>query len=373
MTNLTYLSSILVLGMLWWDVMPGVVLDKGLIAKRKIMEDFIPGYVQRIQVITLNKSGKARIAILGQTGLWFLSCDDYHVIEERGFKDQDGKTIWFGLNAELVDVEEDGTFEIIKDDTLNCDFLDSKGRRLWRFDRSGYGKPEKMIVGDLDQDKNVEFYSATRNGLYQLDRKGKVNRKMSNDWILDINIVHDSDSGKLAVIALTHCGEFILFDYEGNILRRFKTKYNVRHFDIVNWPNAPNILIGLEGFYRWKMILINLKGEEVFNRRLGRFWYCHGPEGVAVKLDKNENPYLAVVAHTKWVASLPLTQLSIFSPSGDLIFQEVLKANRGLCAVRCSDVSNEVLLVGDGKTTVWEYSLKSQDVSKQASNPNLVH
>ena len=145
-----------------------------------------------------------------------------------------------------------------------------------------------------------------------------------------------------------------LFNFEGKEIQNISSRYKEHHFDIVDWPSESNILIGRGGFYKWKAIIINLKGKDIFKHKLRNFYVCHGPQGTSIKFAGDKKPYLAILGHSK--STSYLTQLSIFSPSKELIYQEILESTRGLCAIPCQKDQVEVLLVGDSNTKVWEYS-----------------
>jgi len=365
---MVYLSFPLLIGWLFWGNNPGVKVDLGQIKKAPVLTGGVPGglpgRVNKIQVVNFSPKTGNEIAILGHRRITLLSCENYHISKQLSFADMLPKGSSLGSNSELVDVDGDGTFEIMRGGGGYRDvgLLDDKGNPLWTFHPDPHVSPNKMIHGDLNRDGLIEFYVADHTGLYQLDPKGKVVKKISDAWVSDINIVDDPHREKPLLVALTHRKEFQMFDFNGDLVRRFTPAYHFRHFDIVNWPLGPNILIGVEGFHRWKIVLIDLDGKTIFDQMLTNFWFSHGPEGVAVRFGEKEQPYLAVVGHTKWVVSLPLTQpltqLNIFSHAGELIYQETLRANRGFCVNGCKKGKGEVLLVGDNATAVWEYSLK---------------
>jgi hypothetical protein len=80
----------------------------------------------------------------------------------------------------------------------------------------------------------------------------------------------------------------------------------------------------------------------------------HGPEGVAVKLDSNDEPYLAVLSHGS--SGYARSVLLIFNPSGELEWQEERKKLRAITVAPREDGAGEVLLVG-GMEGVVEYKL----------------
>ena len=333
-----------------------VTVDEMHVTKNAVLEDCIVGGVRKIQIGDFDPSPGDEIAVLGQFRIWILSCDDYRLIKSYSFKTDEGKPFSFGICPALVDVNHDGSYEIVKGGggVDEVSLLDAMGKTLWTFDSGARSKPYKMIAGDLNGDNNVEFYVADRTGLYQLDIRGNIINKFSSAWINDIDISDDVSLHSPQLIALTHKGEFLCFNFDGKVVSTLKPSYKVRRFEIVSCPNWPNILIG-EGFFRWNIHLLNFRGVDIFNYKLSIFWSYYGPQGVGVRFNKEEAPYLAILGHAK----VPeyLSQFNVFSPSGELVYQEVLGKTRGLCVNSCAKDGNQVLLVGDGNTTVWAYSL----------------
>jgi hypothetical protein len=344
---------------------PRPILDTGHIEKKAILEKCIYGRVRKIQIGDFDRASGKEIAILGQKGYWLLSCDDYHVMrsyELTGqFKDTKGRPVWLGLNPELVDVSGNGLFEIMKGGGGFGDvgLLNAKGKLLWTFHPDPKLHPNKMIHGDLNRDGHIEFYVADHTGLYQLDPEGVVTKKISNERIIDIQAIEGDQLRKPVLAALTYAGEFLIFDYQGSLLKKLTPGLDIRRFDVVNWHGKGNLLVGEQGFFMWRLSILDLNGNILFTKKL-RYphWvkWVSNPKGIAVAFNKDKAPYLAVLANTK--ASVGLSQLNIFSPQGELIYQDILRYSNGICVNDSVKDQREVLLVGDNGTAVWEYSLK---------------
>jgi hypothetical protein len=335
---------------------PGVVLNSELFHKKEIHNACIIGGVRHIQTANYGQPLGNRIAILGQELLIVLSCGNYRVINTYSFRDKDGRTISFGLNPSLVDIHRDGSFQIMKGGGGygEVGLLDDKGNTLWSFQPDSRLPPFRMISGDLDGDNRIEFYVADRTGLYKLDHHGNIAGKISKAWISDIKIISDSRLPCPILIALTRHGEFMIFNADGRLLRQFTPGYEVRRFDIVNWPDSPNILVG-EGFFSWNVHVLDLNGKDLFRYKLSTSWSYYGPQGLAVRFNKENEPYLVVLGHAK--APSYLTQLNIFSPSGALVYQEILHRTQGLCSSACANSDTEKLIIGNGNSKILEYSM----------------
>jgi hypothetical protein len=120
----------------------------------------------------------------------------------------------------------------------------------------------------------------------------------------------------------------------------------------IAWPQKGNLLIGYGSHFgvldqNGKVILEHTIKDTSFNP-------YHGPEGVAVKLDSNDEPYLAVLSHGS--SGYARSVLLIFNPSGELEWQEERKKLRAITVAPREDGAGEVLLVG-GMEGVVEYKL----------------
>jgi hypothetical protein len=131
--------------------------------------------------------------------------------------------------------------------------------------------------------------------------------------------------------------------------------------EIVKWPEDYHILARTD----YDIVVLDFNGKVILRHRLQEdIWQSlvHLLEimdirGTAVKFRSDEKPYLAVLA--KHRAALKKATLSVFSPAGKLIYQEMLRSSTGISAFPNPDGS-ESLLVGDGAKNVWLYTLNKK-------------
>jgi hypothetical protein len=349
----------------------GLWAESGQITKKVAIKDLTPGTCKKIQIGNYDRAPGNEIAIFGLSGGQFLSCQDYRSLKTYKFKKDDGrKGSWLGFAPELVDVDNDGNFEIMKSGGGYSDvgLLDSEGKLLWEFHPHPKLPPRKMIAADIDKDGAVEFYVADYTGLYRLDHKGDITWKITNEKFSDVNVIRDKRFKRPRVIGLTsgrNKGEFQIFDSEGRMVKRFSPEVQKYRFDIINWPDNESSYVLTEsiGFRKCRMSVMDLDGEVIFDYQLKKFPFYHGLRGVAVKFDKEEKPYLVVSARSR--AANRLTRLTIFSPSGDLIYGETLQSWGLLCVNPSKQDKNEVLLVKDGARGVWQYGLEKSSLDKR--------
>ena len=342
-----------------------VVIDSGQIKKR-VISGYV-GSVSKIQLTNFHSSAEQEISIIGST-IWFLSPIDYSQLvsplPDDYFTDDNLDFGGFNHNTELLDVNNDGTFEIMQGGGGfgKVGLLDSNGNTLWVFQPDPELPPKRMVIGDLDNDSVYEFYVADYDGLYQLNDKGKIMWKINNQAsngssIGDVEVLIDRKTNRHYLItvndSLNYDGVFQIYDYMGKQIRQFPTPFPIMEFDIVEWNETVFILAG---YLEDKAVLMDLSGKIIYQFKLENFPLYHLPQGIAVKFSPNENEYFVLLAHSR--SSVGLTQLNIISPEGKIIYQEIINQTHGIISLDISDKSKEVLIVGGGGSgEILEYEM----------------
>jgi hypothetical protein len=328
---------------------PRVVVDSPSVQKTEVFSAFIGGTVKHVQKGDYHSSPGEEIAVLGQTALWLLDAQNYALVETDDF----GGSASFGLSPTLVDAKGDGSGVVMMGGGGfgEVGLIDRGGKQLWTFQPDPTLAPTKMISGDLNEDGMIEFYVADSTGLYQVSPEGVTNWMVGNRNFYDVAITPEK-----TVLALDDARVLTTIDFEGNVVGTIKYADDVYNIDVVQWPEKTGILTG---YIDKKVRVRNLLGELVFEYRLDDFPLYHAPQGIAVHLaGMNKPPYLAVLAHSR--SSIGLSQLTIFTPSGNLLYQEILESTRGMCANDNATPGQEVLLVGNGAAGLIEYRLKQE-------------
>jgi hypothetical protein len=339
-----------------WGAKPGVIEDSGRFVKKDV---FVPGVPSTVLGMTSVANGNrvaSGIAVMGADGVVFLSSKDYSPVSTCRFERSAIGREKIGSNPLLIPVGTD-SFEIMRGGGgfSKVGLLDALGRLLWSFD-PGRSVPHKMIAAALDGDGAVRFYVAAHAGLYQLDHSGRVLRKFSDDPTDDIGVVQRSGDSRPLLIAIhspRNEYRFRIFNGEGTVVKEFVPEYKRDRFEVVDWPDRPHLLMG----YRCRnVILLDLEGKIAFQHKLRDFPLYHDPQGAVVRFRKAGKPYIVVSAKSR--GGTRLSQLSIFSPEGGLVYQEVLDDWIKLCVNRDKNATEEVLLVG-ARNRIFEYSLGS--------------
>ena len=353
-----------------------VVIDSEKIEKKTFSEHI--GAV-KIQLTDFHSSPELEISILGKTfasdpiatgpeAIWFLSTSDYRKLASHYFRDGElGLGVGFGKNTELLDVNNDGIFEIMPGGGgfQGVGLLDSKGNTLWTF--QPYSPPHRIIFGDLNSDSIYEFYVADYDGIYQLDDKGKVIWKVNNQasdgphvWALEIFIDRRNNKGYLVTLndVFNFDGVFQIYDYQGRKIRRFPTPFPIMDFEIVEWNETVFILAGYLGN---KAILMDLAGKIAHNFELENFPLGgYELQGIAVKFSPDEDEYLVLLAHSNQFPPFDSrTLLNIISPKGEIIYQEIVAETTAFTSLNVPDKNKEVLIMGGDSGNLFEYEMKT--------------
>ena len=270
----------------------------------------------------------------------------------------------FDQNTELLDVNNDGIFEIMQGGGGfgKVRLLDSNGNTLWAFQPSKSNPPWRMVFGDLNNDSLYEFYVADWAGLYQLNDKGKIIWKVNNQAshgssVQDVEIFTDRKNGENYLITINDAfnqeGVFQIYDYKGKKIGQFPMPFPIMDFDIVEWNKTQFILAG---YLKKKAVLMDFTGNIVYQFELESFPVYHSPQGTAVRFLPNENEYFVLLAHSR--SSVGRTQLNIISPAGKIIYQEITNQTHGLISINVSDKNKEVLIIGGGESgEILEYEM----------------
>lgn len=343
---------------------PHVVIKSDHVNKRIIYKSHIRGGVKNIRLGTFRPSLSPEIILLNQKGTHFLSTENYTPVDIHLYHANNinsASTQDFGIRPDIIDINGDGDYVIMKGGGGfgETGLLDKKGKKLWIFQPTENLPPRKMIHGDLNKDNKLEFYANDFGALYRLDEKGSVIWKIDKNtpdlnlrYFNDIGIFTENGSEQPFLLAVTN-RDFVVINFDGKIVKRFKSDYKIQNFEIVRWNKEQFIL---SGYFRKKVIMLDMKGNKIHEFKLKDFPLYHAPNAVAVKFRPGEKEYLVLLAHSR--SRFRLTQLNIISPEGQIIYQEIINGTKGLAPLFRKEKNSEVLIIGDGFKQVLEYSLQ---------------
>ena len=236
--------------------------------------------------------------------------------------------------------------------------MDSEGRALWSY--KPYPRrhiPRDMTVGDLDGDGEPEFYVATWRGLHCLDAAGRPAWQAAGPKGLPIGlkrvrVLEPEWADQPLVAALSHPRTVGFWDGAGNLVRMVTSQTPMLELEPCDWP-SPNHLMTTTGR---DIVIMDMDCQVVFQ---------HSPEdtpsGVTsmrctpVRFAGRDGAHLAVLM--KFFPTTHRAILFVFSPDGELVYQELLEPSEGLCTVRDPQADADVLLVGNGPA-VYAYHMR---------------
>jgi hypothetical protein len=272
-----------------------------------------------------------------------------------------------GQRPELLKIKDDGSLEIMIRGGAFDDvgLVNTFGEYIWQYKREPGTSPH-LTGGKFGGNGETEFYIAYSDGVHKLDYSGREIWR-TEDSIGEVNIqIYKTSADRPPIIVTRDSRERIKYwNTDGKLLREVIPKVESYGLEIIHWPDDYHILaIG-----EYEIIAMDLDGRVVFRHKLvGDLFpfFVHLLEvmdirGVPIKLDAHKHPYLAIIA--KHRAALKKSTLSIFSPEGNLIYQEMLNSSTGIATLDNPDGSQS-LLVGDGATNVWIYNLKNNHNDK---------
>lgn len=330
----------------------GIVVDRGALAKSSFYNGAFTRTIMRIQYSEINSMPGKKIVIIGQKECHIIDPQTRKLKKVFKFKRSVGEPELLMVNDEghAVIMLKGGGFDAVG-------LMTDDGDYIWRREMSA-GTGPKMASGDLDRDGIMEFYVVDYDGLYRFDYSGNEFWKVNESRLDDIQIYDPGTNAQPLTVANGFNSKkrnpLIQYrDSSGRLVKEVIPKDVIFGLEFVKWPDEYNILTETSS----QITIMDLDGNIIFKHKMKKdFWgYMDviGHQGVSVKFKANERPYLAVL--TKYRQASKRSMLSVFSPKGELIYQELLISSDGISAIENSD-NSESLLVGEGREKVWIYN-----------------
>ncbi|MHA2039968.1 MAG: hypothetical protein ACW98X_26450 [Promethearchaeota archaeon] len=285
------------------------------------------------------------IGIFGQLGLHILNTKTKEPISKVKFDLPSG--IW---KPSILYIEEGKIFEIVlRNGAGYVGLLDQYGQVIWLYESKPNLIVNNMAVGDLNNDKESEFYVATNNGLIKLNNKGEEIWRQG-EWAYDVEVYDPGNNELPYLITINHDSIVEFRNSHGTLVRNVKPPIDIYDIETINWPTPGNILTR----YGSSLFVLNFEGEVILEYKLNKNIFMI--RGTTIRLYNEIKPYLAVIA--KFKSSSGKSMLCIFSPNGKLVYKELLNVTTGLSAIQTSSSKGEMLLVGNGPGKVYSYQAK---------------
>jgi WD40 repeat protein len=354
-TKISIFFLILVLLISCNKLKTGVRVGEGMLTKTLLFSGSFPGRIMTIQVGNFERNPIKEIAILGMMKGVILDAKTHQVKKMLSFRQS------VELRPEIVIVLSNGSLEIMRRGGGFGDvgLVNELGEFIWKYNKVGTS-PE-MDAGDLDGDRETEFYVADLDGLHRLDYQGReVWKTLGQEWEVNVAIYKPESNDTGLAITRGNDGKIRFWNSSGRLVREVTPESGSYGLEVVKWGDhyyllsesgSSIILTDFDGriFFEYALEEIN---EEAHFRIRGMA--IRDIRGVSVKFKPDKKPYLAVL--TDFRAATGKAMLSVFTLERQLVYQEIINSSRGIAALKNSDGS-ESLLIGDGGKNVWIYEM----------------
>jgi hypothetical protein len=332
----------------------GIKTGKEFLTKEVFLKSNISGRIRTIQVGKFDESHSREIVILGDNDMVVFDSETRTIITQRHLKQS------IAAGPELLGMKDNGMRIMIRGGGFaDVGVVNESGDFIWKWDREAGTSPQ-IRVGDLDQDGKLEFYVADVTGLHRLDCQGKEVWKSSGQkWEEEIAIYNPEGVQNNFILTRGSDGTLRFRDSAGQLIKEIKPQESIFDISIVRWPDDDYHILSKKDY---EVFLLDFEGKITFRYKFKPDifpFYVHLLEimeikGIPVKLNAKRPPYLAVL--TRFRTLIGSSMLSVFSPEGNLVYQEMLSNTGGINKI-LSPGGNESLLVGDTGGIVWKYYL----------------
>lgn len=323
----------------------GIKKGEGFLTKSLFLKEDIQHSIKTIQVLNDRISHDKKIIILGSANGYIIESETQTIVKALHFKHTIGvrpEVLLLLPNNNVIIIKRGGGFG-------DVGLVNTDGNFIWKYKKIGV--TTEMINGDLDNDGKPEFYVTDVDGLKRLDEYGKQIWKVSGGWQHKISIYEPTSTHIPLIATLGDDNKIRFWDNTGKLVREIFPERHIHTFELVKWLDNFYI-ISEESPY---ILIMDLDGKVIFFGKQEVNARINDIRAVSVRLDIKAKPYLAVLSNFQ--SSIGKAMLSVFSPEGEIMYQELLNSTTGL-AILPEDDESESLLVGDGSNIVWKYIKK---------------
>lgn len=316
------------------------------LTKRQVLYAESVGRVDALGILSERGKPGYDILALSRTAITKLA-SDYSVKSSQPFRQQECEHC-VHMYPYLV-LRDDQEILVATSDGLS----DSQGRLLWANQASGFSRtvPIHATNGEV---VFADYHVADRIELRK--RSGEILWSVKTS-VQDVGVYVGPDGIEMP-FSICGCGKSPkarVYGIDGKLAKEIPLPEWAGNVQSIAWPSKGNLLVGSGG---WIGVL-DSDGRELMRHTIQgtSFRPYHGPDGVAVRFEPNEPPYLAVASHGS--SGYPRSVLLIFAPNGKLVWQEEVKKFDALLAAPKESGQGEVLLVG-GNEGILEFRLPEQ-------------
>ncbi len=332
---------------------PATPIQELPLDKRIVEECCDQGRVDVLRLGNFDADPAEEIAVLGDTGVTLLVPGTYAVKAKLPFGGKRCDPTCLGMNTDVVP-DGNGVFFVTSSDGL----ADHSGNLIWELKSDSF---RQLVPIRLSANGEIAFFAKhIFDRVERYDRTGKILWTKPLPAAEIAEFVTPEGERLLMIQVGRNSGPQTVRFYgpEGDLHKEITVPEWVMNAEMLAWPSRGHLLIG-SGAY---IGVVDYDGKLVLQHQIQNtsFRPYHGPDGTAVRLDPDQEPYLAVLSHGS--SGYPRSVLLIFEPTGQLVWQEEFEKGHGILAVRRNDGKGEALLVGSINRVI-EYRLNNLTLS----------
>jgi hypothetical protein len=345
---------------------PGVQTGVGSLDKRLLASVDGIGSVTDIQHGELRSRGKVELGIAGNYGARFFDEAGRPTASvDFAVREPDGLTV----SADIVSLSRAHAVRFFRHGyAAYASLVEADGKETWR---TPY-RPFTSTCGDLNGDGTQEFIFARTPDAVIEARNGSgviIWQTQPGHTVFKLAVI-STDGGEGSKLLAVESGALLGFGPHGErLFERTPPIGGYFHaFSPVRWPSVCTgecLLVSTND----KIRLLTPDGEkEVTKLTAG---YIYQPRGVAVRLDENERPLLAVAGELPYRGKNERFGgvLYVFDAHRSLVYHEVFpEPVEALGVMPAADDKSEILLVGDANK-VWQYTMPPGNTSHSVQAP----
>jgi hypothetical protein len=231
---------------------------------------------------------------------------------------------------------------------------DASGNTLWTY--SNDVGVDDTAYGDIDGDGHFEFVVGMNGdaGVSLLDQHGKEIWNKPDGNVFHVEVTDPDQTGHCQIVQTG--SSFRVRNFAGKITSEVAIPgLYCGSFSLCHWPekHSKQCVIACSEGYAW---LVSLDGKVLKRLKLENDRQLDQTYGVPIRLRPGEPNYLAVLA-VNAIHDSDRALLRIYSPSGEVVYSEVLAEDCSAVAVEPAQASMpEKLLVG-ARSRVWRYEI----------------
>ncbi len=324
---------------------PKVLLENKLFSKTLFFEDAKLGVIHDIDFGELDTAAGSEVGIAGSMGAVFLG-NDRKAKSSLTFNHQVNDVRFFDLDSNgVTELFNRGSWAV------SPSLIDHQGRAVWQYqNESGCND---MDAGDVDGDRVADFVVGLNGdgGVHLLNKDGKRVWKKEDGNVWHVEFIDVNGDGKQEIIHSNVSGELTIRDGKGHVIGKINPQAYIADFSLCKNPAQEAQTWVL--FAQDEMLCtVDVKQKTVKQYDAPYASYLSQAKGVFFDIETSSG-YLAVVVNFEnWGKAI----LYIYSPQGELTYQEILPdSSCAIAALRLDSSTEDAVLVG-GNGKVWRYS-----------------